>query len=427
MKILVVSYESWRDTNSGGNVLSDILRAFPDADIAQIYCWDELPQNSICQKYFQICESMLLTDKKGRRLEEKDYGAEASVPSDSKEAEVKNKIPSLLKSPALLARELMWEIFNWKTKELESFINEFEPDVIFAPCVPYFHVLKLALHVKSIAKCPIISYVVDDVYSLKKFRFSPTFWINKLIRRKYVKRFFSECSLIYTMTDMQMEEYRKIFRRPMKILCKSADFEERVRGIGSPISFIYAGNLLWKRWKVLEEIAKALADINESEIKAQLHVFSGSKMKPRTLQMLNDGRNSVFHGLIPYSELKDRYKESDVAIFAESFDLKNRLITRLSFSTKIIDCMSSGCAILAIGPGSQAGMAYLKDNDAAICVNRIKDIPAAVRRITELPQLITEYSEKAFLLGKRNHMKEEIEKMLRQDFYDIAAGRAPVL
>ena len=75
-----------------------------------------------------------------------------------------------------------------------------------------------------------------------------------------------------------------------------------------------------------------------------------------------------------YQGLIEKYRNSDVAVHVESFDLKNRLTTRLSFSTKIIDCMNSGCAILAIGPNSQAGMAYLKDNNAAICINNIKDI-----------------------------------------------------
>ena len=57
MNILVVSYEAWRDTNNGGNVLSNIFCAFPEANIAQVYCSGELPANSICRKYFQISEA----------------------------------------------------------------------------------------------------------------------------------------------------------------------------------------------------------------------------------------------------------------------------------------------------------------------------------------------------------------------------------
>ena len=40
-------------------------------------------------------------------------------------------------------------------------------------------------------------------------------------------------------------------------------------------------------------------------------------------------------------------------------------------------------------------------------------------------ELIKEYSNKAGLLGKKNHMKENIEKQIRLDFYDIFNGRVP--
>ena len=158
MNILIVSYESWRETNNGGNVLSNIFEAFPDAHIAQIYCSGELPQNSVCQKYFQISDSMLLTKRRGCVLEERDYSATHDAQTEGIESKVKSKIPKLFKSSVMLARELLWIFRKWKTSELETFIRDFQPDVIFAPCYAYFHVSKLALHVKSIAGCPMISY-----------------------------------------------------------------------------------------------------------------------------------------------------------------------------------------------------------------------------------------------------------------------------
>ena len=421
MNILIVSLEAWRDTNNGGNVLSNIFSDFPNARIAQVFCSGELPQNSVCQRYFQISESMLLSSQRGRILEERDYGSDSSPCSEILENRVKSRVPGFFREAALLARELLWVFFNWKTPELETFVRDFKPDVIFAPCYSYFHVSKLALHVQSIAQCPMISYISDDNYSLKRLCFFPSFWINRLITRKWIRRHFSACSLVYTMTDMQKNEYEAKLGRPMKVLCKSAEFTSREKEVGSPIRFIYAGGLYLNRWKVLSKLAEAIREVNETEIRAELHIYSGSKLKPRQTSRLNDGQHSFLHGAIPFSELTERYRKSDVAIHAESFDLKNRLITRLSFSTKIIDCMNSGCAILAVGPTTQAGMSYLKENDAAVCVGDLKDLNAAVRRITDHPALIPEYAEKATLLGKRNHVKSQIDKELWQDFLCIVS------
>ena len=374
MKILIISYESWRDTNNGGNVLSNIFCAFPEADIAQIYCSGELPQNNICQNYYQISESMLLTRRKGRHLEERNYGEDDTAQTVVIENKVKSRIPDLFRQASLLAREFLWSVTAWKTKDLEVFVQGFRPDIIFAPCYSYAHVSKLALYVKQIVRCPMISYISDDNYSLKKFNISLSFFANRLITRKWIRRLFAESSLIYTMTDMQKTEYEAIFGRPMKVLCKSASFEESDRKIGQPVRFIYAGGLYLNRWKMLGKLAEAIEKLNADEIKAQLHIYSGSNLKPYQKRKLHDGQNSFLHDAIPYKALTERYKESDIAVHVESFDLKNRLLTRLSFSTKIIDCMNSGCAILAIGPETQAGIAYLKENDAAICVNHIREI-----------------------------------------------------
>ena len=422
MKILIVSYESWRDTNNGGNVLSNIFGAFPDADLAQIYCSGETPQNGLCRRYFQISESLLLTKEKGRRLAEKDYGALCAEAPEPVEGRISHRIPAPLKNAALLARETMWSVFNWKTKALEQFVTAFQPDLIFAPCYYYYHVSMVALHVKRIAGCPMISYISDDNYSLKQLCFAPSFYINRLITRKWIRRMFAASALIYTMTDLQKREYEARFHRPMKVLCKYAEFPQRSRPVGDPIRFIYAGNLLLNRWRILEGLADAITEVNASGVRAQLHIFCGTQRSDRAMQKLNDGTNAIFHGLVPYQELEEQYRQSDVAVFAESFDLKNRLLTRLSFSTKIIDCLNSGCAVLAVGPETHAGMTYLKENDAAICVGSLRELKSAVRSLAEHPELILEYAEKANRLGQKNHRKDVIERQLRQDFSEIAFG-----
>ncbi len=417
MKILIVSSESWRETNNGGNVLSNIFGAFPDAEIAQVYCSGELPENGVCRKYFQISDTMLLRDK-GRRLEERDYSYESSSEAVA-ENRIKKKIPKLFKESALLAREVLWSVINWRTEGLRQFVKEFAPDVIFAPCYSYFHVSKLALYIKSIAGCPMISYISDDNYSLKQLRFSPSFWINRLITRKWIRRHFAQCSLVYTMTEMQRQEYQPLMKCPMKVLCKSAEFEDGERPVGNPVKFIYAGGLYLNRWRVLARLSRAIEAINKDAHKAELHIYSGSVLKAKERNRIHDGSNSFLHGPLPYEELRAEYKRCDVAIHVESFDLKNRLITRLSFSTKIIDCLESGCAVLAIGPENQAGIAYLKNNDAAICIPSLDSLQTEIESLVGNSIIVQEYAQKAKQLGRKNHIKELIDESTIKDFCEV--------
>ena len=422
MRILIVSCEAWRDTNNGGNVLSNIFSAFPDAEIAQIYCSGEQPQNTVCQRYYQISDTMLLTATPGRKLDLKDYSGETQLQNSVVENKIKNKIPFIFKDAALLVRELLWYISTWKSGQLEQFILSFKPDVIFAPCYSYFHVSRLALYVKKIAGCPMISYISDDNYSLKQIKFSPCFWINRFITRKWIRRLFAECSLVYTMTDLQKNEYEALFGCPMKVLCKSADFHDSEKTVGKPICLIYAGGLYLNRWKVLAKLSNALAKINHDQVNAELHIYSGSKLDSWKAKKLNDGKNSFLHAAISYDELVQKYHESDVALHVEAFDIKNRQITRLSFSTKIIDCMSSGCAIMAIGPKGQAGIEYLSANEAAICIHNVNEFYKTLKNLVENKSIIQEYSKKAILLGRKNHAREDIEKMLINDFQKVVSA-----
>ena len=82
---------------------------------------------------------------------------------------------------------------------------------------------------------------------------------------------------------------------------------------------------------------------------------------------------------------------SDVALHVEAFDVTNRHIVRMSFSTKIIDCMDSGCAVMAICDEKQAGGAYLRRNGCAICINDLSEVAHVLRNILDNPLLLIDY------------------------------------
>ena len=205
-----------------------------------------------------------------------------------------------------------------------------------------------------------------------------------------------------------------IVGRQMKILRKGVYVPDSfaLKTVHQPIKFIYAGGLYLNRHKSLIAIADALRKLNKYEVKAELHIYTGTKKVGKDESLLNDGRTSFVHGLVTPEVLKGLYQESDVAIHCESFDLKYRLMTRLSFSTKVIDCFQSGCAILCIAWEEHTALKYLKKEDAAFCVTSVKDIEPMVRRIVGNPDLIPEYARKSYECEKRNHRIEDVQKTL---------------
>lgn len=425
MRILIISAEVWRDDTNGGNVLSNIFDGL-DATFAQIYCNPGMPDNKICYSYFQLTDKMMIQSvfqnkKPGKEFKISNYAKLSGKTLDVENNTDQPKIFSIIKkfnNFGNLARQLLWSIGRWKNEEFNKFVINFNPDIIFAPCYSGIHMQAITRYVSTLTNAPIVSYISDDSYSLKQFSISPLFWINRFLIRSNLRKTFKHYKLVYTMTEEQKEEYDPIFNCNMKILRKGVELNKlQVKNsVNKPIRIIYAGGIYLNRWKILKSIAKVLTEINKEEIIIELHIYTSNKISDNLSGILDDKRNSFMHGIVSKEELGFEYKNSDIALHVESFDLKNRLITRLSFSTKIVDCLSSGCAVMAVSWKRHAGYKYLKDNDAAICVDNIKDLYSILLNITKNKEIILDYSLKAKQTCIANHSNDKNSQMIMTDF-----------
>lgn len=425
MKILVLSAEVWRDDKNGGNVLSNIFSDF-DAEFAQIYCNPGEPSNKICKYYYQMTDRMIIknlfTGKKvGKKFfydnclaEEK----EQVVVAEQENKKIYNFFRRFSWSIFHIAREVAWSLSRWKNEELEKFIVDFSPDIIFAPCYASHFMLHLTRYVATLTKKPIISYVSDDNYTLNQFRFSPFYWINRFVLRRNMRRTYPYYSLVYTMTEEQKKIYEKALHCKMSVLKKSGDFqvENIKKNIEFPIRIIYAGGLYCGRDATLIKLVRAIKNINQNSQKFMLDIYTGSVLSNKKERILNDGKNSVLHGIISKEQLTEQYKKSDLALHVESFRLKYKKLTRLSFSTKIMDCLESGAAVLAIADEGQAGLAYLKRNNIGLTITDLKKIEPFLKRVADDPNQIIEYSQRAYNFCVKEHEKEKISKKIKEDF-----------
>lgn len=423
MKILIISKEAWRDEQNGGNVLSNIFANF-NAEFAQIYCNEQEPNNKLCRLYYQMTDKMMVNNilhrtKVGRIL---DY---VQPPTNTKaQAESFKKSTSLLAgSVKRTLREMVWKFGSWDVDNILNFAKSFDPDVIFAPCYGNHYMHELTILVHDALKVPVISYISDDFYTNRQFQFSPIYWLNHFILRRTTRRVFKHYSLVYTMTEEQKIQCEKDFGANMKILCKSGTFDstKEKKNVNDPIRFVYAGGIYLNRWKTLGAIADAMRKINSNGVRMTLNIFTNNPLTESMNKAINDGITARVNKVVPMDQLRKIYQESDVALHAESFDIANRHTVRMSFSTKIVDCLDSGCAVMAVCDAKQAGFAYLKRNDAAICISDQSKIEETLRNILETPSLLLDYQHKAFELGRRNHLQKDIDAMLDNDFKSLIA------
>lgn len=421
-----MSSEVWNDKINGNNVITNWFEGM-QAEFANIYASPGEPFNQCCKKYFQITDLMMLKSilsgkNAGKILSDADTGIGMNV----NEAEVEPKrFYAFLKSISgdflRLMRELLWLMGRYDVEALKRFIDDFKPDVIFSERMASCKMLRIEKTVSEISDAPIFAFTGDDEYSFRQLKFSPFFWMNRMMVRKMLRTMVKRYKIYYTLSEEQKVYYEKEFGCRCEILrkCGESDAEYSPHKVHKPIKMIYAGKFYCNRWKMLGKIVNVLKAVNRDETKIILEIYTRDIPTRQQKKLLDDGKNSFIMGGVSQENLKRIYENADIALHVESIDRKNRLATRLSFSTKIIDCIFSGCAVMAFCWNQHSGWTYLKREDAAMCVSTEEELKCELRKICEDPSYVDRYAKKAYLCGRKNHQKQEVQKKLLMDFNTV--------
>lgn len=428
MKILIITSEEWNDYVYANGVLTNWFTGF-DAEFAHIYTSPGLPINNICNKYFQITDiqmakSVIGGRKAGKRISnviKLENIADAKQNAQRKGFyRIMKQISMIINTPVQIIRDAIWLMGKYNIEELHRFVQEFNPDIVFCPRYISPKLMRLEKLVSTMTEAPFVAFTADDEASV------PTYgsFLSR-IRRKVIHKHFSEHVSLYshyfTFSQEQANEYRVEYGIETSTLLKCGDFDENYipKNIGSPIRLVYAGRLYCNRWKTLSEIGKALQVINRNGVRMVLDVYTQDQMTKEQVTSLSEDKFIYIKGSVTPAELKEIYKKADIALHVESLDTHYRMITRFSFSTKIIDLMASSCAIFAICWEHHAGYQYLLENDAAFCCPSYQKILPLLQRICDTPSLITEYQRKAYECGRKNHSREKIQGQLMCVFKSI--------
>lgn len=425
LKVLIISRNAW--DNKAGNTLSNFFQEFTPGQLAQIYCRDELPDNELCENYYCISEKELISSIFTRRnvgtIITKSEIAENTRLQQA--AEAGNKFYNVFRhyrfTLLLWCRELIWLLSKWKNKDLDKFICDFKPDVIYTEAYDTFYTYRVLNYVRKVSNVPYVMFHCDDQLTYRKFSMSPLFWMNRYLLRQHVIKGIKKAAINYCVIDEQQKVYNSIIPANYKILNKCADFngEQKTAVVHKPIRMVYAGNLHLGRWKTLQKLAQAIQRINQKEEKIILDIYTGKAVSEKKLHKITINPSITIHDFVPYKRLIELQKESDILLHVESFDLKERLITYLSFSTKIVDFFELGKCIVAIGWEKSAPIKYLKENDAAITVSEIEEIYNELSSIVENPKKINEYCERSFNCGKIFHSKVKTLTMFQSDLDEL--------
>ena len=429
MRILLITDEIWNDRVFGNNVLENWFNDMPDAEFAQIGCLPGKPLNKMCTRYFQLTDSMMAKSILGPRA---GYSFDVSIAEMQNEPQTvsyisSSKFYSFMKKisgmPVRLLRELIWSVGRYNKEDLQRFVSDFSPDIVFCPRLCTWKLMRLERIVSRMTSAPFVAFTADDEASFREYSFSPLFWINRYFFHRALKKHSNLYKHYFTFSEDQCREYTRDYGVSTSTLYKCGTFSEypMQKEFGNPIRLVYAGRLYCNRWKSLAEIGRALREINRSGVRMVLDIYTQEPLNDRQKAVLNEDNYVYVQGSVTPAQLKEIYAKADIALHVESFDRVNRLKTRVSFSTKIIDLMASTCAIMAVCWNEHAGYKYLKEKDAAFCIDSYNMILPQLQKIVDNPSLIAEYAEKAYRCGMENHNKEKIQNQIISKFNQVIA------
>lgn len=415
-KVMAISLSTWRE-DSGIHTQTDLFKFWDNDRVAQIYTKSDLPATSVCNRFFQISENAVIKSVFNRKSVGRcvENGASASE-TDSKAVKQEAQLYKMAHKKKswfyTLMRELVWTFGCWKSKELDRFVEEFNPDVYFIPIYPVVYMGKIQRYLLKKHPRPYVCYLADDNYSYISCGMNPLAYIHRFWLRKYVKSLSINCNEMFTITKTEAEDTDRLFGTNSVVLTKGIDYsnlEFKEQPISDPIRMVYTGKLVIGRHYSIVAISEALKNINRYGEKIVLDIYSGDTFDEKIMELLNSN-GCHFRGFVSGEAVRDIQNSADVVVFVESLEKEHRYTARLSFSTKLTDYFKSGKCIFAIGDKNIAPIQYLKENDAAVIACEYDEIEQQLQKLVDNRKLVSEYGRKSYECGKRNHNVEDIKK-----------------
>lgn len=426
MRILILSNYPWKNNNSFGNTYSGIFKNVPNTEIAHIYMFDGLPDvipNVV--RYYHISEYAVMQSviKRKKKVGQEVYAEDNTKVKDSQISNASKKTPymKLLSfgkrhhwNIMFLAREFAWKFGKVNYDGLMDFIDDFKPDLFFLPYSNVFYTNRIALYIKKHYSFPMVMEMAMDHYTLNRVSWNPFFWIDRLTKRRMIRRLANQSELLFVISQKLKKELEKDLNIPCIVLYKIPDMGRSYMPYlpnQGKLKFLFTGNIYANRWKSLAMLVDSL----KKERIGVLDIYTATPISRSMARALNISGVSTLHSPISQPEVLKLQNESDVLVHAEAFDRYNKSLVRCAISTKIMDYLCAGRCILAIGPSDISSIEYLVENDLALIASTKEQLDSIVNIIKNDKAVIDNYSKRG-----RGYVKDNLdETSIRAEFYNV--------
>lgn len=414
MNILIVSKTEWDDRNAFGNTISNFFSNWMDSVFLHIFTRTPSPDNDVCNEYyrvsfFNVIRNILTPWRIGQK-----FSLDACKNNSGSKSE--RKLISFGKKGNKLWMHKIYDLIYssciWKNYRYKNTIQSFNPDIVFCVLTSDAFIYQNIKYLKKYTKARIVGMLQDDVFGV----YSSIGGYYGKVSRTRLRKCLTLCDKVYGSSQMLCDEYEKQFSISITPLYKGCELLEPRTTINNPIIITYAGNLGYERYKTLASLVQAIQNINCYKTNVLLKIYTGSEITEEISALLNIPGSSEICGRAPYDVIKRIQHESDIVLHVESFSAEQIDVVKYSFSTKIIDCLQSGSAMMVIGPAGISPVEYPRQIPGTIVVNNVDVLVDVLNEIISNKTDLINRAKQIHEYAMKNHNIEIVRENIKNDF-----------
>lgn len=409
IKVLVISHNPFSTYQSMGKTFVSLFAGFDKHELCQLYIFPSYPNIDQVNSYYRITDreavrAVFCKKQVGQKVSVHEYSG-CMIESDfEKKIYSKRSNNSPLKR---LLRDFVWKASNWYSDRLKEWLDNESPTCIFlAPGYAKF-IYDIALKISKDRKIPIVWYICDDYYFVKK----PETFIGRYqlkALQKKIRKTMQKTNMIISISEEIKKKYSDEFSVSAEVIMTGASLNgfNAVSGKSEIKGFSYFGNIGINRERPLSDIGRVLDEINnESNRNYCLNIYTNTDNGIIGSAFKNI--NSIkMHDFLVGDAFVEEFLNADCLVHVEDFSQESIDIVKGSISTKIADSLSSGIPLLAYGPEDIASIEHLKRNECAFLANSKETLKMVVCELLEDENKRNQIVENALATAKRYHCTE---------------------
>lgn len=364
MKVLIISHNPISNQSNMGKTFLSLFSQFGKEELCQLYIYPVIPNENRCASYYRMTDkdalkSLICRKKTGGEIPADEISNKQGLYEDAQDQYFyknrKNK--SALRR---LLRDFLWKLSPWYSNNLKTWLDQEKPECIFvAPGVARF-LYDFALQISKEYQLPIVTYICDEYYFVKKSKQ----WLDvlrlKLLKRK-IEQLINHTEHLVVISEELREAYATRFNVKTSVIMTGSaiTIAESGKIYEKPKNICYFGNIRCNRYTTLTQIGHVLDEINQlygGDYRLKIYT---AERDPLILSAFSGIHSVELCGFVSGEEFNRAFRESDLLIHTEAFDEASMDFTQHSISTKIADCLASGIPLIAYGPEGISSMAHL--------------------------------------------------------------------